>query len=384
MRYLKAYESFDNVTPDDVKLYCEDLIEELRDNGFKTSVTVSGKWLEPLSMKNKSYVKVLIKQDKNTFFSHEGNPPFEMDRIEYYIEALISYLSELGFKLSEDTKIIRTDRIVNPMNFHSEGFSTFCDLWFIRDEPEETNEELKYQSYQSAADKLKKFGHVKRSEELQKWSDEIKKRETDAKAKMYEEDAKELGTYQMNISGYKKKIAQGNFYISFYLNTDTINDQFNNWYDGGQLWLEFPFGVIPADDETKAKMIEDIEAGYGKPYNGMYYFQSMYLNFSKAFTWDSEEEKKSWVMEPTGSISMEDYGEVIASFSNRSSAVRFKRALIDVFEGKIVLRETDKDPGGVKGMLMDELCSERDRTFEEFLSFIDSLKKININSLYKD
>jgi hypothetical protein len=110
----------------------------------------------------------------------------------------------------------------------------------------------------------------------------------------------------------------------------------------------------------------------------------MYLNFSKDFTWDSEEDKKSWVMEPRGSVSLEDYGEFYPVFSNRSSAVRFKKALIDIFDGKIVLRETDENPGGVKGMLMDELCSERERSLKEFIAFIDSLKKISINSLYKD
>jgi hypothetical protein len=189
----------------------------------------------------------------------------------------------------------------------------------------------------------------------------------------------------MKITGNKQNI-EGDFYVSFYFNTETIDDQFYNWNDGGQLWLEFPFAVIPVNDETKAKMIEGVEPNYGKPNTGMYYFQSMYLNFSKAFTWDSEEEKISpnTVMEPTGKVSLEDYGEFYPVFSNRSSAVRFKKALIDVFEGKIILRETEKDPGGVKGMLMDELCSERDRTLDEFLSFIDSLKKISINSLYKD
>ena len=383
MRYLKAYESFDNKSPEGVKLYCDDLLAELRDDNFKTSVEVSGKWLKPLSMRDKSYVKVHIRQDKNVNFSHEGNPPFDMDRIENYIETLISYLSELGFKLSEDSKIIRTDRIVNPTNFHSEGFRTFCDLWFVRDEPEETNEELKYQSYQSASDKLSKLGHVKRSAELKKWADEIKKRESDLASKRSEEDAKQLGTFQMRITGNKQNI-EGNFYISFYFNTDTINQQLDNWYDGGQLWFEFPLAVIPADGETKAKMIEFIEPTNGKPYHGKYYFESMYLNFSKAIILDSEETKKSWVAEPTGSISMEDYGEFYPIFSNRSSAVKFKKALIDVFDGEIILGETDKDPGGVKGMVMDELCSERDRTLGEFIKFIDSLRKININSLYKD
>ena len=60
MKYLKKYESFGSKSPDDVKLYCEDILADLRDDGFKTSVEVSGKWLEPLSMRDKSYVHINI------------------------------------------------------------------------------------------------------------------------------------------------------------------------------------------------------------------------------------------------------------------------------------------------------------------------------------
>ena len=383
MKYLKEYKGFDNKSPEGVKLYCDDLLAELRDDGFKTSVEVSGKWLKPLSMKDKSYVHINISK-KIRYSEQDLLFAFTWSDIKEYVDVITKYLSELGFKdMGFGSQIVRTDAIRNPYDFSISEIESSCDLWYVRDEPEETNEELKYQSYQSAATKLSKLGHVKRSTELQKWSDEIKKRESDAMTKKYEEDAKQLGTYQMKITGHKQNI-EGDFYISFYFNTDDIDDRFDNWYDGSALWLEFPFAVIPANDETKAKMIEGVEPNYGKANYGMYYFQSMYLNFSESFTWDSEEEKKSWVMEPRGSVSLEDYGDFYPVFSNRSSAVRFKKALIDIFDGKIVLRETDENPGGVKGMLMDELCSERERSLKEFIAFIDSLKKISINSLYKD
>lgn len=378
MKYLKEYKGFDNKSPDGVKLYCDDLLAELRDDGFKTSVEVSGKWLQPLSMRNKSYVHINI--SKKIRYLQEDFA-FKWSDIKEYVDVITNYLSELGFKFG--SKIVRRDDIRNPYDFSISEIKSSCDLWYVRDEPEETNEELKYQSYQSAATKLSKLGHVKRSAELQKWSDEIKKRESDAMTKKYEEDAKQLGTYQMKITGNKQNI-EGDFYISFYFNTDDIDDRFDYWYDGSELWLEFPFAVIPVNDETRAKMIEGVEPNYGKANYGMYYFQSMYLNFSEAINWDSEEDKKSWVMKPRGSVSLEDYGEFYPQFSNRSSAVRFKKALIDIFDGKIVLRETDENPGGVKGMLMDELCSERERSLKEFIAFIESLKKISINSLYKD
>ena len=43
MKYLKEYKGFDNKSPEGVELYCDDLLAELRDDGFKTSVEVSGK-----------------------------------------------------------------------------------------------------------------------------------------------------------------------------------------------------------------------------------------------------------------------------------------------------------------------------------------------------
>ena len=168
MKYLKEYKGFDNKSPEGVKLYCDDLLVELRDDHFKTSVEVSGKWLEPLSMKDKSYVHIDISK-KIRYLQYDF--AFTWSDIEEYVDVITNYLSELGFKDmgfgSQGTcpvgGILKTNAIRNPWDFSISEIKSSCDLWYVRDEPEETNEELKYQSYQSAASKLSKLGHVKRS-----------------------------------------------------------------------------------------------------------------------------------------------------------------------------------------------------------------------------
>ena len=77
------------------------------------------------------------------------------------------------------------------------------------------NEELKADTYKSAADKLAKMGHVKRPEELMKWHVVSKQREKEEAKRKALEEASELGTYKMTIDNRGEKFT-GDFYIYFY------------------------------------------------------------------------------------------------------------------------------------------------------------------------
>jgi hypothetical protein len=70
--------------------------------------------------------------------------------------------------------------------------------------------------------------------------------------------------------------------------------------------------------------------------------------------------------------------------ADRGSAQKFKKMLYDIFEGNIVWRETPQLPGGVKEQILDFLCSDMDHTLEEFEEFIESIKRISVNKIYKD
>ena len=58
--------------------------------------------------------------------------------------------------------------------------------------------------------------------------------------------------------------------------------------------------------------------------------------------------------------------------------------LYDVFSGEILWRESEKVPGGIKEQLIEELCNERGHDLSEYIDFVESIKKIRVNQLYKD
>ena len=90
------------------------------------------------------------------------------------------------------------------------------------------NEELKADTYKSAADKLTKMGHVKRPEELMKWHVVAKEKEKNEAKRKAIEEASELGVYKMVINNRGEKFT-GDFYVYFYWNDDAV---FDNSPDG--------------------------------------------------------------------------------------------------------------------------------------------------------
>ena len=51
---------------------------------------------------------------------------------------------------------------------------------------------------------------------------------------------------------------------------------------------------------------------------------------------------------------------------------------------RIIYGETTENPGGIKEFILDFLCSEQNRSLEEFERIIKSISRINVNKLYKD
>lgn len=127
-----------------------------------------------------------------------------------------------------------------------------------------------------------------------------------------------------------------------------------------------------------------------------YFVNDIQLNISDSFDPDAGDEyddngNTTWSSDdptftPTGSFGFSPTHEspYTAFFMNRADAVKFKKLLIDIFEGRIIINPSSEHPGGDKEWLLDELCSEKDRTLEEFESIINSIKKVNVNKMYKD
>ena len=219
MKYLKRYKEAVGVRlKSELKSTVEDLLIELRDDEFQTNVS------EIDYHSQKERVKVNIKRDKE----------FTYEDIKLPIESIWSYLSGEGFEIEHFTCVedenfeepedgftinqkikgyhwttdpetfgvksiekeyqrrpqINKSQVYDPMNFDRVE-KCFFSIIFTKDLS--TNEELKPQTYISAADKLKNLGHIKRPEQLRAWAEVVRQRERDAKHKMALEEAKKLG-----------------------------------------------------------------------------------------------------------------------------------------------------------------------------------------------
>jgi hypothetical protein len=248
------------------------------------------------------------------------------------------------------------------------------------------NEELKSDTYKSAADKLAKMGHVKRPEELMKWHIVTKEKEKEeAKTKALEEASK-LGTYKMTIGTRGSTKFTGDFYIHFYWNEYSFADHYEEWksFDNDSIWLSFEFAILPASEESKEFVNNFIGGQLGLTNDGKCYLGQFGINLTHGGNSIDENGKKTYVLKPnSGFYWNSDYSHDFY-MADRGSAQKFKKMIYDIFEGDIVWGETPELPGGVKEEILDLLCSDMDHTLEEFEAFIESIKRISLNKIYKD
>jgi len=248
------------------------------------------------------------------------------------------------------------------------------------------NEELRPYIYRQAGEKLTKLGHPKRGEKLSKWGDFMQDFNDNKIANDRLENGIKMGEYEIGLWNSKIKndapVITGNFYLFLSIHVDAIRQRYEYWRSGeDQLWLEILMGIIPADSETWSTLSEYIQPDQMQ-YN-TYFVNDIQLNISDSFDAEYVEDP---TFEPDGTFGFSPTHEspYTAFFMNRADAVKFRKILIDIFEGRIVINPTNEHPGGDKEWLLDELCSEKDRTLEEFESIINSIKKVNVNKMYKD
>ncbi len=273
------------------------------------------------------------------------------------------------------------------------------------------NEELEPNTYRKAGERLKRMGHAKRGDKLISWGEDVKKKEEDRNTLKRRESASKLGLYKMKILQKKatqKNISgmiissssedirlEGNFFIHFYIDESNFKESYDMWQNGESFSIPFDFGIIPADEETEDKLLKLV--GEDELYLNTFYVNYMHIQLSEgnygcdtySYIDDNGDEVVDCdkiTLNPKGELTFSNFNAsgLTAYFGDRKSAVQFKKMIIDLFEGRIVYGETNDNPGGIKEFIMDELCSERDRTLDEFESIISSLRKININKLYKD
>jgi hypothetical protein len=256
------------------------------------------------------------------------------------------------------------------------------------------SEELKPSTYLSAADKLSKVGHKKRPEELKKWA--YKRSEVESI-----NIAKDLGEYKLkfwsNQQGFKSGWKSVDCYIALSFDKYQFEEDYRYWLKGetSNIYINFSFGVIPINEESDTA----ISSEFNKQKTGIYWITNIYLHLTENAERTGGETSQNLLtindikipknkmdlanmIIPKGICDFDNNNNIF--FSDRKSAIKFKKTLIDIFEGRIIYNETSEDPGGLKGIIFDEICSEREFTLDDFVRFIKSLNRIRINSLYQD
>ena len=423
MKYLKTYnEKIAVKLKSELKSTVEDLLIELRDEEFQTNVS------EIDYHSQKERVKVNIKRDKE----------FTYEDIKLPIESIWSYLSGEGFEIEHFTCVedenfeesedeftinqkikgyhwttdpetfgvksiekeyqrrpqITKSEVYDPINFDRIN-SWLFEISFTKDKIVvdktrghlSTNEELKPQTYISAADKLTKLGHIKRPDQLKSWAETIKQREIDTKHKMALEESKKLGQFQLRFVGRGSEIRFANCYIQLYFNSDYyLSEMLPEWLDGERntLWPQFMFGIHPVSSEDLEVLnwfSGDIK-DYTNRMNGIIWLQDVYINLTNQSHIAPDGVKLPMVS--TGAVSIEgsEFSEVY--FSNRRESIKFRNLLVDLFEGDIdYIQPNGKD---FKEDIIETWCEHEERPVElsELEDFIDKLRVMRLNSLYRD
>jgi hypothetical protein len=242
------------------------------------------------------------------------------------------------------------------------------------------NEELKPQTYLSAARKLTKMGHTDRAEELKDWAGKVELRENLNKWKEKLEEFLPFGTFKFNVvnpeSGEK---LVGDFALDIHFDELSFEDEFeSNLSSGNPLgYFSFFMGIIPTSEE----LLQQCEQLMPTPDldNGFYWSNI----FSIKFTIVNGEVKftgfEKWDYDDSLS------GEV--SFADRQSAQKFKNLL----KSCITDRESDYPSGYNNARNMQEVMersilvrqsfsSEYGFQLEDIANYVNS---ISANELYK-
>ena len=424
MRYLKTYnEKIAVKLRSELKSTVENYLIDLVHDEFEVRVS------EIDYHSQKERVKVVVNRGRE----------FTYEDIKSSIESVWSYLSEEGFEIEHFTCVedenfeesedeftinqkikgyhwttdpetfgvksiekeyqrrpqINKSQVYDPMTFDRVNKFTF-EISFTKDKIVvdktrghlSTNEELKPQTYISAADKLTKLGHIKRPEQLKAWAETIKQREVEAKHKRTLEEAKKLGQFQLRFVGRGSAVRFANCYIQLYFNSDYYkNELLPEWmdFDRNNLWPQFMFGVHPVSEEDLEVLNwfsdGDIK-GYTNRANGIIWLQDVYINLTTQNYKDEDGVKLP--LTPSGVISIEgsEFSEVY--FANRREAIKFRNLLVALFEGDIDY--TQPNGQDFKEDILETWCEHDERPVElsELEDFIDKLRMTSLNKLYRD
>ena len=184
------------------------------------------------------------------------------------------------------------------------------------------NEELRPQTYLSAARKLDKLGHTDRAEELKDWAGQIEKKEELRKWKDVLQDYISFGTYKINVSNTPKsrdKKIVGDFALYIQFDEMAFEDSYAYERDENPQHIKgvsFPFfiGIIPTSEE----LIRQCEEVMPSPEFGNGFYWGMFASIDIEIINEKVILKKFELGEYDTSMTG------FVSFADRTSAHKFK------------------------------------------------------------
>jgi hypothetical protein len=184
------------------------------------------------------------------------------------------------------------------------------------------NEELRSETYRSAAFKLKKIGHQNRAKDLEDWSIKREKEENLDKWNQMKNQFSKFGKFNLNIVNPETgERIKDEFYLSLNIDRDSFGDSLDDMISEGEGHFWIAIGLIPTNKEALDKcmeMVPDPDMG-----NGFIWAMSITLDFVI----------ESDMMRMT-KYELHNYDEGISgdvSFADRASANRFKNILKKMF-----------------------------------------------------
>lgn len=259
------------------------------------------------------------------------------------------------------------------------------------------NEELKPSTYKSAADKLMKIGHVRRSSVLSDYSDKVK---TDLDLEIKNKtlnNLKEFGYFKMNFiesihgkSKDKTVIMTGNFYIDISgLDSYNFKDNYSDSVyslDGSKLVshdviMNFELGFIPADAETYKEFNELEIVDREKVYRSLYWN----MNFGISVIGKGEEE-----INPNGYYYFDGNDRDLFEFNDRREASRFRKLLSDALLGNNQWGRSDYSES-LKDSILSVFSEEKYNSLpkdifneESYKKISNSIRSLSLNKLYSE
>lgn len=241
--------------------------------------------------------------------------------------------------------------------------------------------ELKSSTYKNAVKKLQGLGHKRRAAVMTDYITDVEEKERLKKIKENREKYSQSGIFKASIVfdkwegkgddrylTYKSPLSErnlegemiGNFHLALWFDDDIYYDRLCEYVGGdNDIWLNFTLGIVAADDETE-KWFNSEEYGVRKwdfYFSGIYSPNRPFVKLTNSVG--------NFDPQPMGNENWENDKFL---FEGRSEAIKFKKFMIDLFEGRLELEVYDNIVTEVKKSIANLPTFDKTQAIKRILS----------------